>query len=79
MCLEHYPTTKRRGHCRRHRRRRHEAVGDAARGERRAAEGGHKVGAAAVVAVGRPAGRAKACMSAAPAAAPWIKRGGRTL
>ena len=69
----------RRRRRRRRRRRHHEAVGDAARGERRAAAGGNKVGAAAVVAVGRPAGRAKAGVSAAPAAATWVKGGGRTL
>jgi len=49
--------------------RHHEAVVDTARGERQVAARGDKVGAAAVVAVGRQAGRAKTGLSAAPAAA----------
>ena len=48
----------------RRRRCRHEVGSDAARGERRVAAGGGKVGAAAVVAVARPAGRAKTRVSA---------------
>jgi len=61
------------------RRRYDEAVSDAAQGKRRATAGGNRVGAAAVVAVGRPACRAKAGVSAAPAAATLGKGEKRTL